>query len=222
MAVTDEMVSIACEISPAHSCLVPEKREELTTEGGPDVLGQFPRGLGDSAADSSRYRRQHLLTRPDSIEGSCRCGRPGWCGCLCRGPRNHRTVGRRCLWPRIGVGGQRRARMDLNNVAAVAALPGMHELNIGYSIVGRALYGIACGRGRMRQLISQCSSMILGIGTDLTQVSRVDALYSVQQAVFSSGVECRRAPRTQPITASFLPTAGPPKKRPPKPGYGHW
>ena len=39
MAVTDEMVSIACEVQPSHCCLVPEKREELTTEGGLDVLG---------------------------------------------------------------------------------------------------------------------------------------------------------------------------------------
>lgn len=41
MAVTDEMVSIACEVKPAFCCLVPEKREELTTEGGLDVIGQL-------------------------------------------------------------------------------------------------------------------------------------------------------------------------------------
>jgi len=40
MAVTDEMVSIACDVKPAFCCLVPEKREELTTEGGLDVVGQ--------------------------------------------------------------------------------------------------------------------------------------------------------------------------------------
>jgi pyridoxine 5-phosphate synthase len=41
MAVTDEMVSIACDVKPAFCCLVPEKREELTTEGGLDVVGQL-------------------------------------------------------------------------------------------------------------------------------------------------------------------------------------
>lgn len=41
MAVTDEMVSIACDVKPAFCCLVPEKREELTTEGGLDVIGQL-------------------------------------------------------------------------------------------------------------------------------------------------------------------------------------
>jgi len=41
MAVTDEMVAIACDVKPAFSCLVPEKREELTTEGGLDVVGQL-------------------------------------------------------------------------------------------------------------------------------------------------------------------------------------
>jgi len=41
MAVTDEMVAIACEVKPAFCCLVPEKREELTTEGGLDVVGQL-------------------------------------------------------------------------------------------------------------------------------------------------------------------------------------
>lgn len=41
MAVTDEMVTIACNVKPAFCCLVPEKREELTTEGGLDVVGQF-------------------------------------------------------------------------------------------------------------------------------------------------------------------------------------
>ena len=43
MAVTDEMVEIACDVKPAFCCLVPEKREELTTEGGLDVVGNFQR-----------------------------------------------------------------------------------------------------------------------------------------------------------------------------------
>ena len=41
MAVTDEMVAIACDVKPVFCCLVPEKREELTTEGGLDVVGQL-------------------------------------------------------------------------------------------------------------------------------------------------------------------------------------
>ncbi|WP_448247171.1 pyridoxine 5'-phosphate synthase [Thalassotalea agariperforans] len=49
MAVTDEMVAIACEVKPAFCCLVPEKREELTTEGGLDVIGNLAR-ISDAVA----------------------------------------------------------------------------------------------------------------------------------------------------------------------------
>ncbi|WP_204312737.1 pyridoxine 5'-phosphate synthase, partial [Escherichia coli] len=43
MAVTEEMINIACRVKPAFCCLVPEKREEVTTEGGLDVAGQLPK-----------------------------------------------------------------------------------------------------------------------------------------------------------------------------------
>lgn len=56
MAVTDEMVEIALQTQPEFVCLVPEKREELTTEGGLDVIGQLEKSKRQRKTDRSRYQ----------------------------------------------------------------------------------------------------------------------------------------------------------------------
>ncbi len=60
MAVTDEMINIACDVKPAFCCLVPEKREELTTEGGLDVLGNIER-ISDAVTRLSAHNIQTSL-----------------------------------------------------------------------------------------------------------------------------------------------------------------
>ncbi len=162
MAVTDEMVSIACEIGPAHSCLVPEKREELTTEGGLDVLGQFQRvalatqRLTQAGIDVSLF----IDPDPAQLKAAADAGAPTvelHTGAYAEGRETIDQLADAVAYGReLGLVVNAGHGLDLNNVAAVAALPGMHELNIGYSIVGRALYvGLPAAVAEMRQAIDQ-------------------------------------------------------------------
>ncbi|QGG80728.1 pyridoxine 5'-phosphate synthase [Litorivicinus lipolyticus] len=145
MAVTDEMVDLACQVQPAYVCLVPEKREELTTEGGLDVVGQFARiqaataRLNDAGIEVSLFidpNADQLAASRDAgastVElhtGSYAEGHEG-IQVLADAMRTGRDMG---LVMNAGHG------LDLANVGPVARLDGMHELNIGFAIVGRAL-----------------------------------------------------------------------------------
>ena len=162
MAVTDEMVSIACEIGPAHSCLVPEKREELTTEGGLDVLGQFQRVASATQRLTQAGIDVSLFIDPDpaQLKAAADAGAPTvelHTGAYAEGRETIEQLAEAVAYGReLGLVVNAGHGLDLNNVAAVAALPGMHELNIGYSIVGRALYvGLPAAVTEMRQAIDQ-------------------------------------------------------------------
>ena len=162
MAVTDEMVSIACEIGPAHSCLVPEKREELTTEGGLDVLGQFQRVASATQRLTQAGIDVSLFIDPDpaQLKAAADAGAPTvelHTGAYAEGRETIDQLADAVAYGReLGLVVNAGHGLDLNNVAAVAALPGMHELNIGYSIVGRALYvGLPAAVAEMRQAIDQ-------------------------------------------------------------------
>ena len=146
MAVTDEMVDLACDVKPAYVCLVPEKREELTTEGGLDVIGQFERvksatqrlmaeGIEvslfiDPQTDQLTASRDAGASTVELHTGSYAEGREG-IEVLADAMRVGTNLG---LVMNAGHG------LDLGNVGAVATLPAMHELNIGYAIVARALW----------------------------------------------------------------------------------
>ena len=165
MAVTDEMVSIACEIGPAHSCLVPEKREELTTEGGLDVLGQFQRVASATQRLTQAGIDVSLFIDPDpaQLKAAADAGAPTvelHTGAYAEGRETIEQLADAVAYGReLGLVVNAGHGLDLNNVAAVAALPGMHELNIGYSIVGRALYvGLPAAVAEMRQAIDQAST----------------------------------------------------------------
>ncbi|MGB0965858.1 MAG: pyridoxine 5'-phosphate synthase [Litorivicinus sp.] len=162
MAVTDEMVSIACEVKPAHCCLVPEKREELTTEGGLDVVGQLDRvrdatgRLADAGIDVS------LFIDPDraQLDAAKAAGAPTvelYTGAYAEGRESIDLLADAVAYGRsIGLVVNAGHGLDLSNVAAVARLPGIHELNIGYSIIARALFvGLDRAVAEMRQAIDQ-------------------------------------------------------------------
>ena len=162
MAVTDEMVAIACEIGPAHSCLVPEKREELTTEGGLDVLGQFQRVASATERLTQAGIDVSLFIDPDpaQLKAAADAGAPTvelHTGAYAEGRESIEQLADAVAYGReLGLVVNAGHGLDLNNVAAVAALPGIHELNIGYSIVGRALYvGLPTAVAEMRQAIDQ-------------------------------------------------------------------
>ena len=153
MAATEEMVGIARRIGPAHCCLVPEKREELTTEGGLDVVGNEAwiqrccGELGEAGIQVSLF----IDPDPAQIEAAKRCGAPAieiHTGHYADAT-DEKTLTRELTRVRDGVALGRDAGLIVNaghglhyhNTRAVAAIAGVHELNIGHAIVARAVIG---------------------------------------------------------------------------------
>ncbi len=151
MAVTDEMVAIAERIRPSDCCLVPEKREELTTEGGLDVAGQLPRMVEVCARLAEAGVRVSLFidADPRQIEAAVACKAP-----VIEIHTGHYAdasgAQQQAELARIAQGAERAHALGLqvnaghglhyHNVAAIARLPQMVELNIGHAIIARALF----------------------------------------------------------------------------------
>lgn len=152
MAVTDEMLAFAERIRPADCCLVPERRQELTTEGGLDVAGQRTR-IGEACARLAAVGvRVSLFIDADveQIEAAAACGAPcieihtGHYADLPDGPDRAREFARIAAAAETGArcGLKVHAGHGLNyhNVLPIAALEPVRELNIGHAIVARALF----------------------------------------------------------------------------------
>lgn len=153
MAVTDEMLAIAERIRPHDCCLVPERREELTTEGGLDVAGQRAR-IGEACARLAEAGVRVSLfidADPAQVEAAARCGAPVielHTGCYADAPdeaRRQQEFARLVEAVRLGTdhGLQVNAGHGLHyhNVQAIAALEDIRELNIGHAIIARAVFG---------------------------------------------------------------------------------
>lgn len=173
MAVTDEMVDIACRVRPAACCLVPEKREELTTEGGLDVTGNFPkvqsacRALGAAGIEVSLFVDAEIR----QIEAALEAGAPvielhtGHYADAATPEARNRELER--LNQAAGVAAGRGLVVNAghglhyHNVAAICRIPELHELNIGHAIIARALF---CGLGQavrdMKTILASARSMI--------------------------------------------------------------
>ena len=155
MAATDEMVEIAVRTRPHAACLVPERREERTTEGGLDVAGQHNllvpaiRRLREAGIRVSLF----IAAEPRQIEASVSVGAPvveihtgAWCDALADNDGKAAEI----EWRRVqeGVklakqlGLEVHAGHGLNYVTAeiIAALPEVVELNIGHFLVGEAMF----------------------------------------------------------------------------------
>jgi pyridoxine 5-phosphate synthase len=165
MAVTDPMLDIAARVAPADCCLVPERREELTTEGGLDVAGQ-ERKIA-AACDKLRKRgiRVSLFVDPDTaqLEASVAAGAPvvelhTGAYAEARGGDAAREL------DRLRAAAERAASLGLtvhaghglhyHNVSAVAAIEQIVELNIGHAIVAQALYdGFPAAVAKMKALM---------------------------------------------------------------------
>jgi pyridoxine 5-phosphate synthase len=150
MAVTAEMVAIAEQLRPAYCCLVPEKRAELTTEGGLDVAGQRD-SLSEACQRLAAAGIQVSLfvdADPVQLEAAVAIGVPLvelHTGHYADAPesRRGRELQRVAEAVRLGLelGLQVNAGHGLNyhNVQPIAALAGIAELNIGHAIVSRAV-----------------------------------------------------------------------------------
>jgi pyridoxine 5-phosphate synthase len=165
-AVTDEMLGIIERTRPEHVCLVPERRQEVTTEGGLDVIGQFDRVKDACARLAEAGCRVSLFigADPAQIDAAARAGAP--CVELHTGPLAHAwwegdAAALHAELARLRQGLLHAASQGLrthaghglalcqpeangadapSSTALVAALPDVHELHIGHALVGHAIF----------------------------------------------------------------------------------
>ncbi|MHA7918928.1 pyridoxine 5'-phosphate synthase [Alloalcanivorax xenomutans] len=151
MAATEEMVNIARRIGPAHCCLVPEKREELTTEGGLDVVGNeaWIKACCDRLAEAGIEVSLFIDADPAQIEAAHRCGAPAIEIHTGHYADATNEAARLAELERVreGVALGLKAGLIVNaghglhyhNTRDIAAIPGINELNIGHAIIARAV-----------------------------------------------------------------------------------
>lgn len=167
MAPTPEMVSIACQIRPEDVCLVPEKRQELTTEGGLDILSRFNQIKKGVHQLKKRGIRVSLFIDPNirqiraasSIGADCVELHTGTYARaknrLQRDREFRKLVVASKLTLRLGLLLNAGHGLDYRNVARVAKIKGMNELNIGFSVVRRSLFiGLSEAVKEMKLLIN--------------------------------------------------------------------
>jgi len=165
MAVTEEMLAIAAEVRPADCCLVPEKRTELTTEGGLDVAARLAPIRDASAQLAAAGIRVALFIDPDAaqIEAAARAGAPvvelhtgayAVASGAARATEFERLASGARLAARLGLTVHAGHGLDYHNVQPVAALAEVVELNIGHAIVSRAVFtGLAAAVRDMKALM---------------------------------------------------------------------
>jgi pyridoxine 5-phosphate synthase len=165
MAATEEMLRIALRHRPHAACIVPEKREERTTEGGLDAAGQdnhllpFVARLGDAGI------RVSLFIEPDArqVAAAVRLGVPvvefhtGRFAHLEgeeRAAELRRIEDAAALASKNGIEAHAGHGLSFENVAPIAAIPHLRELNIGHFLVGEAIFsGFEATVRRMRDLM---------------------------------------------------------------------
>jgi pyridoxine 5-phosphate synthase len=170
MAVTDEMIEIARRLRPHNCCLVPERREELTTEGGLDVVTHRLRiaNACDRLADAGIRVSLFVDAEPAQIEAAAAAGAP-----VIEIHTGHYADAtsedeRRAELARIeqAVNQALDLRLQVNaghglhyhNVQAIAAIPGLSELNIGHAIVARAVFtGLQAAVREMKRLMREAA-----------------------------------------------------------------
>lgn len=168
LAVTDDMLAFAEEIQPAHSCLVPEKRKELTTEGGLDVVGQYKHVEKAVKRLQAFDSEVSLFIDPDcaQIDAAAATGAEAielHTGCYADAMSEKAQLQE---LERIRQAAEYAAKLKLivnaghglhyQNVQPIAAINVLHELNIGHAIVARALFcGLKEAVKQMRQLMHE-------------------------------------------------------------------
>lgn len=173
MAVTEEMLGIAEQLKPAHCCLVPEKREELTTEGGLDIVGQETRikEACDRLAEAGVEVSLFIDPEPSQIDATVRCGAPVielHTGAYAEAESAEEQAAelkrikdaaayafQKGLIVNAGHG------LHYHNVEQIAEIPELNELNIGHGIIARALFvGLKEAVAEMKQIMLQAQARI--------------------------------------------------------------
>jgi pyridoxine 5-phosphate synthase len=155
MAATAEMVRIACKLKPHAACIVPERRQERTTEGGLDAAGQREalRAVVGELADAGIRVSLFIAAEPAQIEAAVKIGAPvieihtgAWCDAIAAG----QSAGAGAEFDRI-VRGAALARnaglevhaghgLDFSTAETIARLVEVVELNIGHFLIGEAIF----------------------------------------------------------------------------------
>jgi pyridoxine 5-phosphate synthase len=167
MAATEEMLEIALRHRPHAACLVPERREERTTEGGLDAAGQDNHLLPYVARLAEANIRVSLFIEPDprQIEAAIRLKAPVvelHTGRYChlegeeRAEELRRLADAAALAAKNGIEPHAGHGLTFANVQPVAAIPHLRELNIGHFLVGEAIFtGLGDSVARMRSLMDE-------------------------------------------------------------------
>ena len=170
MAVTAEMLAIASGILPQDCCLVPEKREELTTEGGLDAAGQLDKVAGACETLSAKGIRVSLFIDPDArqLDAAVQAGAAvvelhtgtyADANAQAQGDELKRIVDAAAYGRQIGLTVHAGHGLHYENVKPVAEIPEIVELNIGHAIVARAVFdGFTVAVSEMKRLMTEARS----------------------------------------------------------------
>ena len=172
MAATDEMLGIATKILPEDCCLVPEKRQELTTEGGLDVLTQLGRIKEVCSELSINNIKTSLFIDPDNyqIEAAVECGAPiieihtghyADASSAAEMQKELQKISEACAYAHsLGLQVNAGHGLTLENTKDIAEINSVVELNIGHSIISRALFvGLGAATSEMKQLIQEARGL---------------------------------------------------------------
>jgi pyridoxine 5-phosphate synthase len=171
MAATDEMLALAERLKPHAACLVPEKREERTTEGGLDVVGQEVQLAPRIARLKAAGCRVSLFIEPDEapIAMAAKLRAPvvelhtgSWCHAVADGE----TAKAEAEFRRLANGAAQAAKLglevhaghglDYDTARELAAVSAFVEFNIGHFLIGEAIFiGLEAAIGRMRQAMDE-------------------------------------------------------------------
>jgi pyridoxine 5-phosphate synthase len=170
MAVTPEMLGIAADARPSDCCFVPERREELTTEGGLDVASQADKIGAACARLAEAGIRVSLFIDPEpaQLEAAVAAGAPvvelhtgryADAGDAGKAAELRRIVDAARYGSELGLTIHAGHGLHYGNVAAIARIPEIVELNIGHAIVAQAVFdGLSTAVGEMKRLMTEARS----------------------------------------------------------------
>lgn len=175
MAATPEMLDIALRHRPHAACIVPERRQEVTTEGGLDVAGQHETLRPFVEALAGAGIRVSLFVDPDpaQLEAAAAIGTPvvelhtgAYCLAESRGKELRRLIGAAARAEALGLECHAGHGLSFDTVGPVAAIPTVVELNIGHFLVGEAIFGgLDSAIRRMRALMDKARAEAAGSRT---------------------------------------------------------
>ncbi|WP_419799700.1 MAG: pyridoxine 5'-phosphate synthase [Terasakiella sp.] len=172
MAATDEMVSIALRHRPHAACIVPEKREERTTEGGLDAKGQFEhlKPIVAKLSDAGMRVSLFIEADPAQLEAAKELGAPVielHTGAYCdetgttRDRELNRIIKAAAYADELGLECHAGHGLTFDTVKPIAEIPNIVELNIGHFLIGEAIFcGLAEAMEKMRSLMNEARMSI--------------------------------------------------------------